>query len=162
MSGRESLSSLSVMSAGDGSNTAAAAGSSSRCGARLGPLREAWDCEYPNVEYDDDGNPGWRCNWCKKFKKVVNATKALAHVLGVPGQSIAACSAKIDPVYFQRYQDLYSRKNSRKTKRQKNLQNYANHVTEEVEIAASKLAEKQSFASPFTGGKRDAPNDGKW
>ena len=112
--GRDSFLSLSVMSAGDGSAMAAAVGASSKCAPALGSLREAWDCEYLNIKHDNDGNPGWRCNWCNKFKKVVNATKALAHVLGVPGQSIAPCSARIDPVYFQRYQDLYARKNSRK------------------------------------------------
>ena len=47
-------------------------------------------------------NNQWKCLWCYVKLKGINATKALAHVIGTKCMHIKICTASIDKSYLSR------------------------------------------------------------
>ena len=80
-------------------------------------LRTIYDCPMVCKVIDfkkakKSQNKYWICKWCptammcpRKFKGH-NATKALAHVCGIPGQNIKECKGDIHPDWLKNYLDL--------------------------------------------------------
>ena len=162
MFGRPSLSSISSMSSEGSGSTEQMGGKEDKGGsvrgevldvtppgakASLAPLNEIWNCDKMDVLENKSGTLGWRCGWCGKWFTSVNATKALAHVLCIPKQSVSACRRRIDPEYLQRYIDLHEFKQSRKSTKLKRDNEYALQVSEEGNRVAD------NYASAY-GGKR--------
>ena len=125
-------------------NGAEAAGPTEGEPVTLPSLKEAWDCTKLKVLTGTDGEMGWSCGWCNSFYKGINATKALAHVLGLPGKSIAQCQGRIPAAYLQRYGDLHRSKHSRRNARQQNMTNYADWVSEQAKFAAAVIAHRRN------------------
>ena len=48
----------------------------------------------------------WNCLWCDVKFQGINATKALAHVIGTKIMHINICTASIDQYYLSRYKEL--------------------------------------------------------
>ena len=75
-------------------------------------MNSVWDCE------DEFGKliSGWTCAYCPRpgnvggyvFRKSVNATKALAHVLKLAGQDVAICRGIIPNQKKMAYKALYN------------------------------------------------------
>ena len=110
----------------------------------LASLKEAWDCDKLKVSTGPEGEMGWSCGWCKSFYKGVNATKALAHVLGLPGKSIAHCQGKIPATFLERYGELHRSKHSKKNARQHSMANYAHQVSKQAKFAAAVIAHRRN------------------
>ena len=79
-------------------------------------LKSIWDCPKINKVSTPLENgklqAGWRCEWCQtgdQMFKTAHATKALAHVLGLPKCDIRACRGVISESYMILYRDLYQR-----------------------------------------------------
>ena len=74
------------------------------------------DCPKINkVVSDKNGvvKNGWRCNWCMippAMFSSFSATKALAHVLQLPGNNVRPCTGIIPETFALGYKDLYTRK----------------------------------------------------
>ncbi len=71
---------------------------------------------------------GWECGHCGFSFKTVNATKALAHVLGKNGYSIKTCKAYIDTDEMARYTDLFLRKETSSESREKRKEIMSNQI----------------------------------
>ena len=56
----------------------------------------------------------WQCLWCNQSFQVINATKALAHVLRKKGMHIKRCYVAKDKSHTTRYQELRHYKQTRK------------------------------------------------
>ena len=56
----------------------------------------------------------WQCLWCNQTFQGINATKALAHVLGKKCMHIKSCYVAKDKAHTTRYQDLQNLKQARK------------------------------------------------
>jgi len=75
-----------------------------------------WDCPHLNkVTLEENGvvNNGWRCNWCMNppaMLLTLSTTKALAHVLRLPGSDVRPCSGIIPETFALGYKDLHARK----------------------------------------------------
>ena len=75
-----------------------------------------WDCPQINkftLEENGVVKNGWRCNWCMTPPAMFSsfsATKALAHVLRLPGSDVRPCSGIIPESFMLGYKDLYLRK----------------------------------------------------
>ncbi len=75
-----------------------------------------WDCPQINkftLEENGFVKNGWRCNWCMTPSAMFSsfsATKALAHVLRLPGSDVRPCTGIIPESVMLGYKDLYSRK----------------------------------------------------
>jgi hypothetical protein len=75
-----------------------------------------WDCPHINkftLEENGVVKNGWRCNWCMippAMFSSFSATKALAHVLQLPGNNVRPCTGIIPETFALRYKDLYTRK----------------------------------------------------
>lgn len=75
-----------------------------------------WDCPHINkftLEENGVVKNGWRCNWCMTPPAMFSsfsATKALAHVLRLPGSDVRPCTGIIPETVMLGYKDLYSRK----------------------------------------------------
>ena len=77
-------------------------------------LRFIYDCPMickitENKKLKKASNKFWICKWCpmtingpRKFKGH-NATKALSHVCGIPGQNIKECKGAIHPDWLKNY-----------------------------------------------------------
>ena len=86
----------------------------------LKPMNSVWDCEHLCVKTQEDefGKliSGWTCAYCPRpgnvggyvFRKSVNATKALAHVLKLKGQDVALCRGIIPYQKKMAYKALYN------------------------------------------------------
>ena len=48
----------------------------------------------------------WQCLWCNQSFQGINATKALAHVLGKKGMHIKICYVAMEKDHIKRYQEL--------------------------------------------------------
>ena len=59
-------------------------------------------------------NNQWKCLWCNIKFKGINATKALAHVIGTKCMHINKCRASIDQAYLSRYKDFQQIKSAKK------------------------------------------------
>ena len=60
--------------------------------------------EDKHIEKLEDNQ--WKCLWCNVKFKGINATKALAHVIGTKSMHINRCTASIDQAYLPRYKEL--------------------------------------------------------
>ena len=60
----------------------------------------------------DENN--WQCLWCTKVFQVINATKALDHVLWNKGMRIKSCYFPKDKAHITRYQELQNFKQAQK------------------------------------------------
>ena len=75
-----------------------------------------WDCPHINkftLEENGVVKNGWRCDWCMTPPAIFSsfsATKALAHVLRLPGSDVRPCIGIIPETVMLGYKDLYSRK----------------------------------------------------
>jgi hypothetical protein len=75
-----------------------------------------WDCPHINkftLEENGVVKNGWRCNWCMTPPAMFSsfsATKALAHVLRLPGSDVRPCTGIIPETVMLGYKELYSRK----------------------------------------------------
>jgi len=75
-----------------------------------------WDCpRINNFTLEENGvvKNGWRCNWCMNPPAMFSsfsATKALAHVLRLPGSDVRPCTGIITETFALGYKDLYRRK----------------------------------------------------
>ena len=74
-------------------------------GGGLPVLNNIWECPLINMSVREEDNGvhsnGWTCGHCPMpargpphFHKYLNASKALAHVLKLKGQSVSACKVK--------------------------------------------------------------------
>ncbi len=75
-----------------------------------------WDCPHINkftLEENGVVKNGWRCDWCMTPPAMFlsfSATKALAHMLRLPGSDVRPCIGIIPETVMLGYKDLYSRK----------------------------------------------------
>ena len=75
-----------------------------------------WDCPHINkftLEENGVVKNGWRCNWCMippAMFSSFSATKALAHVLRLPGSDVHPCTGIIPETFALGYEDLYTKK----------------------------------------------------
>jgi hypothetical protein len=75
-----------------------------------------WDCPHINkftLEENGVDRNGWRCDWCMNppaMFSTFSATKALAHVLRLPGSDVCHCTGIIPENFALGYNDLYTRK----------------------------------------------------
>ena len=70
--------------------------------AVLSSIKYIWeDKQIENLEYNQ-----WKCLWCDVTFQGINATKALAHVIGTKSMHIKRCTASIDQAYLSRYKEL--------------------------------------------------------
>jgi hypothetical protein len=75
-----------------------------------------WDCPHINkFNLEENGvvKNGGRCNWCMTppaMFSTFSATKALAHVLQLPGSDVRPCTGIITETVMNGYKDLYKRK----------------------------------------------------
>jgi hypothetical protein len=75
-----------------------------------------WDCPHLNkVTVEENGvvKNGWQCNWCMNppaMFSTFSATKALAHVLRLPGSDVRPCTGIILETFALGYKDLHARK----------------------------------------------------
>ena len=75
-----------------------------------------WDCPHIHkftVEKNGVVKNGWRCDWCMNPPAMFSsfsATKALAHVLRLPGSDGRPCTGNIPETIALGYRDLYKRK----------------------------------------------------
>ena len=119
--------------------------------ASLVPLNEIWNCDTMNVLKNQHGIMGWRCGWCGKWIAKINATKALAHVLSIPHQSIVPCRGRISPAHLQHYQDLYNKKKDCKVKLAMLQSEHANQVADEGAKVTENYARKWGYATADEG-----------
>ena len=56
----------------------------------------------------------WKCLWCDVKFQGINATKALAHVIGTKSMHIKRCTASIDQAYLSIYKELQKIKAAKK------------------------------------------------
>ena len=66
----------------------------------------------------------WQGLWCNQTFQGINATKALAHVLGKKGMHIKSCYVAKDKSHTTRYQELHNYKQARKGV----LHNYSENI----------------------------------
>ena len=59
-------------------------------------------------------NNKWKCLWCDVKFKGINATEALAHVIGTKCMRIKICTDSMDQAYLSRYKDLQQIKAAKK------------------------------------------------
>ncbi len=75
-----------------------------------------WDCPHINkftLEENGVVKNGRRCNWCMNPPAMClsfSVTKALAHVLWLPGSNVRPCTGIIPETFAFGYKDLYTRK----------------------------------------------------
>ena len=74
-----------------------------------------WDCPHLNkVTLEENGvvKNGWQCDWCINPPAMFSfsATKALAHVLRLPGSDVRPCTGIIHETFALGYIDLHTRK----------------------------------------------------
>ena len=61
-------------------------------------------CDYDHIHPVDENN--WQCLWCNTIFQGINATKALARILGKRGVYIESFYSSINKTHITRYQDL--------------------------------------------------------
>ena len=84
------------------------------------PLNSIWDCEHLCIVMQENefGKTvsGWTCAYCPRsgnvggyiFRKTVNATKALCHVLKLRGNAVGTCKGTIPYSKKRAYKALYN------------------------------------------------------
>ena len=76
----------------------------------LSIIKPIW--EYKHIDKLDDNQ--WKCLWCDVTFQGINATKALAHVIGTKIVHIKRYTASIDQAYLSRYKELQKIKATKK------------------------------------------------
>ena len=76
----------------------------------LTSIKSIWDDEH--IEKLEDNK--WKCLWCDFTFQGLNATKALAHVIGIKSMHIKRCTASIDKAHLSRYKELQQIKVAKK------------------------------------------------
>ena len=83
---------------------------SAETATKLNFISYIWDDDH--IRRIDEKN--WQCLWCNQTFQVINATKALAHVLGKKGMHIKSFHVAKDKAHTTRYQELQNYKQARK------------------------------------------------
>ena len=78
--------------------------------AVLTSIKSIWDDD--DIEKLEDNQ--WKCLWCDFTFQVINATKALAHIIGTKCMYIKKCTASIDQAHISRYKEFQQIKASKK------------------------------------------------
>ena len=73
---------------------------SAETATKLDFISSIWDDDH--IWRLDEKN--WQCLWCNQTFQGINATKALAHVLGKKGMHIKSCYVAKDKAHTTRYQ----------------------------------------------------------
>ena len=79
---------------------------SAETATKLDLISSIWDDDH--IRRLDEKN--WQCLWCNQTFQVINATKALAHLLGKEGMHIKSCYVAKDKYHTTRYQELQNYK----------------------------------------------------
>ncbi len=120
-----------------------------------------WDCPKINkVVSEENGviRNGWRCNWCMNPPAMfasISATKALAHVLRLPGSDVRPCTGIITKTFALGYKDLYRRKMdiSRSHSNNKNsMADSIDNIQERTSGAMSVVSAKSGAISAASAG----------
>ena len=83
---------------------------SAETATKLDLISSIWDDDHIRRLYEKN----WQCLWCNQTFQGINATKALAHVLGKKGMYIKSCYVAKDKDHTTRYQELQNYKHASK------------------------------------------------
>ena len=73
-------------------------------------IKSIWEDKH--IEKLEDNE--WKFLWCDVTFQGINATKALAHVIGTKSVHIKRCTASNDQAYLSRYKELHKIKAAKK------------------------------------------------
>ena len=76
----------------------------------ISSISSIWEDKH--IEKLEDNQ--WKCLWCDVKFQGINATKALAHVIGTKSMHIKRCTASIDQAHISRYKELQQIKAAKK------------------------------------------------
>ena len=77
--------------------------------AVLSSISSIWEDEH--IEKLEDNQ--WKCLWCDVKFWIIDATKALAHVIETKSMHIKRCTASIHKAYLSRYKELQQVKSTK-------------------------------------------------
>ena len=100
--------------------------------AVLTSIKSIWDDDH--VEKLEDNQ--WKCVWCDFTFQGINATKALAHVIGTKCMHIKGWTDSIDQSHISRYKELQQIKAAKK--------GLLNYYSQKMISSISRLQEKSS------------------
>ena len=78
--------------------------------AVLTSIKSIWEDDH----IEKLGDNHWKCLWCDVTFQGINATKALARVIGTKIMHINRCTASIDQANISRYKELQNIKSAKK------------------------------------------------
>ena len=113
-----------------------------------------WDCPHLNkVTLEENGvvKNWWRCDWCMNppaMFSTFSATKALAHVLRLPGSDVRPCTGIILETFALGYKDLHARKMEAGCSRS----NKKYSMTDSIENIQERMAGAMLVASAASAG----------
>jgi hypothetical protein len=116
-----------------------------------------WDCPKINkVVLDENGviRNGWRCNWCMNPPAMFasfSATKALAHVLWLPGSNVRPCMGIITETFALGYKDLYRRKMDVGCSRSNNKNSMADSIDNIQERTSGAMSAASAKSGAMSG-----------
>ena len=73
-------------------------------------IKSIWEDDHTEKLKDNQ----WKCFWCDFTFQGINATKAVAHVIGTKCMHIKWCTASIDEAHISRYKELQQIKAAKK------------------------------------------------
>ena len=100
--------------------------------AALTSIKSIWDDD--RIENLEDNQ--WKCLWCGFKFHGINATKALAHVIGTKCMHIKRCTSSIDQAHISRYKELQKIKAAKK--------GLLNDYSQKIISSISRLQDKSS------------------
>ena len=100
--------------------------------AVLTSIKSIWEDDH--IEKLEDNQ--WKCLWCDVTFQGIDATKALALVIGTKIMHIKRCTASIDQAHLSRYKDLHQIKASKK--------GLLNDYSQKIISSISRLQDKSS------------------
>ena len=109
-----------------------------------------WDCPHIHkftLEKNGVVKNGWRCDWCMNPPAMFSsfsATKALAHVLRLPGSDVRPCTGIIPESVMLGYKDLYSRKMESSRSRSGNKSSISDSIENIQERTAGAMSAARS------------------
>ena len=101
--------------------------------AVLSYIKSFWEDKHIKKLEDNQ----WKCLWCDVKFQGINATKALAHVIGTKIMHIKRCTASIDQAYLSRYKELQQIKAAKKGL----LNEYSQKMISSISRLQDKLSE---------------------
>ena len=101
--------------------------------AVLGSIKSIWEDKH--IEKLEDNQ--WKCSWCYVTFQGINATKALARVIGTKCMHIKRCTASIDQAHISRYNELQQIKAAKKGL----LNDYSQKMISSISRLQDKLSE---------------------